>query len=324
MMMVSDMIENYENKPAFGFIEDVPCIWDQTKVITAKLGHYVSIARRDKDKWYIGSVVDENCHLLKLPLSFLSAGRKYVATIYSDSITANWENNPEAVEIGKYNVTAADTIYAAISKAGGHAVIIAPAEPHDMINHPSIREYNKLANVKMIAFEMIKTFGDLTVKHLALNKPVSLKYRYSELYPASGKNALTDGIRGTYNYSAGGWQGFEGVDMDATIDLQKEMEIQKISAGFLNSPNDWIFFPKKIEFFISSDGKDFKKIGEENCIMKKTDVAGIVEMKDFTAKISPIKARFIRVEAHSILTCPAWHPGSGKKAWLFCDEILVN
>ena len=35
-------------------------------------------------------------------------------------------------------------------------------------------------------------------------------------------------------------------------------------------------------------------------------------------------ARFVRVLARNGGPLPAWHPGTGEKAWLFIDEIQVN
>ncbi len=60
MQMAADMIENYKDQPAFEFIEKVPVTWDETKVLNAKIGDYVTIARRSGDNWYIGGITDEN------------------------------------------------------------------------------------------------------------------------------------------------------------------------------------------------------------------------------------------------------------------------
>lgn len=325
MMMSSDMIENYEDQPAFRFVEEVPCSWDETKVITAKLGDYVSIARRSKDKWFVGSMANENCHYIKIPLSFLKKGEKYTAEIYCDSITTNWETNPQAIEIRKYSVYQTDTIYAAMSKAGGHCVIIKPDHDKTSKLELDISVYNKVSAEKMKTFSKIRTYGDLKISHLATKKPVSLSNQYSNSYPASGKNALTDGMRGTYNFSAGGWQGFEGVNLEATIDLQKLINVKKISAGFLSSVNDWIFFPTKVEFFVSTDEKSYSKIGESiNKIIKPANNISQTEIRNFSIIVGNQKIRYVRVKAESIITCPDWHPGKGKKAWLFCDEIIVE
>ena len=35
-------------------------------------------------------------------------------------------------------------------------------------------------------------------------------------------------------------------------------------------------------------------------------------------------ARYVKVLALGQITCPPWHAGAGGKAWLFCDEIIVE
>jgi hypothetical protein len=38
----------------------------------------------------------------------------------------------------------------------------------------------------------------------------------------------------------------------------------------------------------------------------------------------PVACRYLKVEAESLLQNPKWHPGAGKKCWIFVDEILVE
>lgn len=322
MMMVSDLIENYESRPEFKFIEEVPCTWQETKVIDARLGDYVSIARRSDDVWFVGSIADENCYLIKIPLSFLEKGKSYVAEIYCDAADTDWENNPESVAINSFVVSSLDTIYAAISKAGGHAVIIRPLNAvEDLL--PEISVNNKMALENMIKFEKLKTYGSNTSKHLAFGKSVKQVYEYSDNYPAAGRIALTDGIKGSYNINEN-WQGFEAVDMEAIIDLGETQEISKISAGFLDSPNDWIFYPIQVEFLVSVDGKTYKSKGKIPVTPTKPENMEVTASRDINCEFEKTNIRFVKVIASSVKTCPDWHYGKGKNAWLFCDEIVVE
>jgi hypothetical protein len=47
-------------------------------------------------------------------------------------------------------------------------------------------------------------------------------------------------------------------------------------------------------------------------------------IKDFQINRLQMNAKHIKVTAKNRRTCPEWHPGSGKKAWLFADEIIVE
>jgi LysM repeat protein len=324
MKMAADMIENYENHPAFQFIMDVPTVWDETKVINAKIGNYITIARRSNDKWFVGSLADENAYQLNIPLSFLDKNTLYEATIYGDALNTDWENNPEAYEISKWKVRAIDTIVAALSKAGGKAISIIPIKNETGITLQRIQQYNKLANARLKAFEALNTFGNWHKTHLALNKPVSLTHAYHERFPASGKNALTDGERGRFNFSAGGWQGFYGNDLEATVDLSSLTEIKSISVGFLHSPNDWIFHPVKVSIFVSDNGTDFIKLAEKEWKLKKPEELTRVEIKEMSHTFKPMQTRYVKIVAKSILKCPDWHYGKNQNAWLFCDEIVIE
>ena len=50
---------------------------------------------------------------------------------------------------------------------------------------------------------------------------ITLQKPYSPQYTGGGKFAVIDGIRGTTNWSGGGWQGYWGSDFIAVVDLGK-------------------------------------------------------------------------------------------------------
>lgn len=134
LQMAADLIENYENQPAFNFIKDVPVDWEYTRVIHARIGDYVTIARKDRhnNEWYIGSVTDENPRLLKAKLDFLQSGQSYVAEIYADAADADWKDNPLAIEILKKLVDKDTDILLKLAPGGGQAIRIRPATAEDI------------------------------------------------------------------------------------------------------------------------------------------------------------------------------------------------
>ena len=106
VQMAADIPDNYESHmDAFQFIKDVPVDWDDTKIIEAEPGDYITIARKEKgkDAWFIGAITNENSRSASVPLRFLDKGKKYIATIYRDADNADWKNNPEAYQIDKLN-----------------------------------------------------------------------------------------------------------------------------------------------------------------------------------------------------------------------------
>ena len=113
LQMAADLPENYEaHMDAFQFIKDVPVDWDDTKILAAEPGDYISIARKEKGtaNWFIGAITDENSRKAVMPLSFLDKGTRYVASIYHDAANADWKDNPEAYTIEQYLVDSNTTL----------------------------------------------------------------------------------------------------------------------------------------------------------------------------------------------------------------------
>lgn len=136
LQMAADLPENYEGKPAFQFIRDLVADWDESRVLNAELGDYITIARKAKgqDKWFIGSITDEHARQLQANLDFLDAGKIYVATIYADGPGADWERNPLPVSIRKVLVNEHSTLSIELAPGGGMAVYISPASAEDVHN----------------------------------------------------------------------------------------------------------------------------------------------------------------------------------------------
>jgi hypothetical protein len=127
LQMVADLPENYEaHMDAFQFIKDVPVDWEDTKILEAEPGGYISIARKEKgtNNWFIGSITNEISRRTTISLNFLDKGKQYMATVYEDSDTADWKNNPEAYTIRKIDVTAATKLELKLARGGGAAISI--------------------------------------------------------------------------------------------------------------------------------------------------------------------------------------------------------
>src|SRR5436853_5385334 len=74
LQMVCDYPAAYEGEQGFDFIKEVPTTWDETEVIDAKVGEYISIARRKGNDWYIGTITNHEAREVKIPLNFLGGG----------------------------------------------------------------------------------------------------------------------------------------------------------------------------------------------------------------------------------------------------------
>jgi len=143
LQMAADLPENYNRFPdAFKFIEDVAVDWDDTKVLEAEPGDYITIARkaRGTNNWFIGNTSDENGHQSKIKLDFLDAGKNYRATIYADARDAHYEKNPQAYTIKTTDVTSKTELELTAAPGGGFAI--------SLFELPSLEKLNKRMKAK--------------------------------------------------------------------------------------------------------------------------------------------------------------------------------
>ncbi|HEU4837353.1 MAG TPA: GH92 family glycosyl hydrolase [Pyrinomonadaceae bacterium] len=141
---------------------------------------------------------------------------------------------------------------------------------------------------------------------------ITLETRYSSQYTGGGDFALIDGIRGTANWSGGGWQGYQGKDFVAVLDLGNVQDVSRVGAGFLQDMGSWIWMPARVEFEVSMDGRSFSPaITIANDVSEKQE--GVI-IRDFVKSIPPQKARYIRIRAVNLRA----------EGWVFVDEILIN
>jgi len=135
LQMAADLPENYAaHMDAFQFIKDVAVDWDDTKILEAEPGDYISIARKAKgtNNWFIGAITDENSRTAILPLHFLDQDKKYVVDLYRDADDADWKSNPEAYTITHHLVDVKSVLKVKLAPGGGMAASIREAQKEDL------------------------------------------------------------------------------------------------------------------------------------------------------------------------------------------------
>ncbi len=89
LQMLADSPSNYLREPeAMEFLGAVPTVWDETKVLDAKLGEYVLLARRSGRDWYVGAMTNWTGRDLEVDLSFLPSG-SFTMEAYQDGVNAD-------------------------------------------------------------------------------------------------------------------------------------------------------------------------------------------------------------------------------------------
>lgn len=130
VQMAADLPSNYRRfMDAFQFIKEVPVDWADSHYLEAEPGDYITVARKAKDReeWFIGAITDENPRTAVIPFRYLSAGRKYVATIYEDGKDADWDVNPQSYRIRKVVVTNKSLLKQKLASSGGVAISLKEA-----------------------------------------------------------------------------------------------------------------------------------------------------------------------------------------------------
>ena len=119
--MVADYPTAYRGHPGLAPLAAVPTTWDDTRVLDARPGEFVVIARRSGDAWHVGAMTDGTARTLRVPLTFLAAG-KYTAEVWHDD-----ERADRGLGRRTEAVTSDGTLTLDLSAAGGAYATLRPA-----------------------------------------------------------------------------------------------------------------------------------------------------------------------------------------------------
>jgi len=161
-----------------------------------------------------------------------------------------------------------------------------------------------------------------TFQKIPHNWTIKLISKYNRQYTGGGDLALIDGIRGKTNFSDGAWQGYQGQDLVAVVDLGTTQNVSKLGAGFLQEIGSWIWMPRKVDFELSTDGTNFTQVLSLTNEVPDNDYH--ITVKDLVGSLRPQPARYMKITAHNYGKIPAWHAGAGGDAWIFADEIIIE
>lgn len=129
LQMAADLPENYERfADAFQFIKDVAIDWDETRVLEAEPGQYITYARKTKgeNEWFVGNTNGYDARTSNIIFDFLPKNTTYEATIYSDAKDAHYKTNPQAYQIKKMKVSNKSKLSLYCAPGGGYAISIKP------------------------------------------------------------------------------------------------------------------------------------------------------------------------------------------------------
>lgn len=185
---------------------------------------------------------------------------------------------------------------------------------------------NKSCKLRTIAVYPSFTSGENT-EDLLISKATMANVKYNvepnNKYPGLSPRELTNGLQGNVIFNSGRWVGYEGKDLDLTIDLGEVKPIRLISVRTLVSPSQWIMPHRGIWMWVSTDGKNFEDIYDLPSEPMPANKPDYIDTDNVLLPM-PKDARYVRIKMLSEKSMPAWHPNAGKTAWLFVDEITVE
>lgn len=159
--------------------------------------------------------------------------------------------------------------------------------------------------------------------NLARGRPYTLTAPPSPQYPGSGPRTLTDGALGTLDFDDGLWQGWQGSDLEAVLDLGRVTAIAAVEGSFQQTTRSWILLPHDFTVWLSDDGATWREAGAASSDQPAERADPFLYR--LTAALPPgTVARWVKVRATNPGPLPAWHPGAGRPSWIFCDEIVVR
>jgi predicted alpha-1,2-mannosidase len=145
---------------------------------------------------------------------------------------------------------------------------------------------------------------------------------YNSQYTGGGENALIDEVRGGKDFRTGVWQGWQGQEMVAVLDLGQEKPITTITLSCLEEIKSWIWFPHEVQIYLSHDGKDYALAG--TIINEESENNYTPRTKEFTKNLRAY-GRYVKIIAKPAFEkIPDWHLGSGNTPWIFADEIIIK
>jgi alpha-glucosidase len=122
LQMLADSPSNYLREPqCMEFLAKVPTVWDETKVLDARVGDYVLVARKSGDEWYVGAMTDWTPRELTVDFSFLDPGR-HTIEIYRDGINADRYGSDYKKDTAE--VSASDKMKIKLAPGGGWVAVV--------------------------------------------------------------------------------------------------------------------------------------------------------------------------------------------------------
>ncbi|QEM10577.1 glycoside hydrolase family 97 protein [Mucilaginibacter rubeus] len=108
-----DAPEYILGKPGADFLNNMPTVWDDTRVLGGYPGEYVIIAKRSGKNWYVGAMTNGSERTIQLKTDFLPAG-KYTLSSWADVLSS-----PQSLTRSERKISASSVMNIHLDTSGG-------------------------------------------------------------------------------------------------------------------------------------------------------------------------------------------------------------
>jgi alpha-glucosidase len=129
-----DQPSDFQGEPEMRFFEQLPTVWDDTRVLQGEIGKYISIARRKGNQWWLATATNTEARALEVPLNFLDAKQRYVMDLYEEPSAQNARAAMSArtkVAVSSCLLESRDPLRLVLPPSGGHAAVFRPVAANE-------------------------------------------------------------------------------------------------------------------------------------------------------------------------------------------------
>lgn len=125
LQMLADLPTSYQDDvECLHFLANVPTVWTETLPLASKIGDYVTMARKNGDKWWLASMTDWTPTELDIKLDFLDVDKAYEIEIFEDGVNA--ERDARDYKRKVQTVRRGENVHITLAAGGGFVACIRP------------------------------------------------------------------------------------------------------------------------------------------------------------------------------------------------------
>jgi len=159
--------------------------------------------------------------------------------------------------------------------------------------------------------------------HAAMGASVEVNVPLNPRYAGkSGVATLVDGELATEGYGGGLALGFEGLDVEFTIQLDEPIQVRTLAADFVQATEPAVYLPVSVDFAVSENGTNFRTVATVKPKAAEQDKGPLHERIQVTDL--DLKAKAVRIRVANGGTVPPDHRAPQALRWTFISEVLVN